>query len=157
MPADDLKQLDRRLYDEAWNAGKLDVLPELLASGAPIHDPGTPQVGAGPEGMKQLISMYRASFPDTHFTILAQVAEGDLVLTQWRARGTHRGALMNMPPTNRVAEVTGMSLTRYANGKGVETWTNWDTLGLLQQLGAIPAMPPATIGMETNVPHAPPQ
>lgn len=97
--------------------------------------------------------MYRAAFPDTHFTILAQVAEGDLVLTHWRARGTHMGALLNMPPTNRVAEVTGMSLTRYADGKGVETWTNWDTLGLLQQIGVIPAMAPATLGAETHAPQ----
>ena len=153
MAADDLKRLDRRLYEEAWNQGKLDVLNELLASGAPIHDPGTPEAGTGPEGMRQLISLYRTAFPDTHFTILAQVAEGDLVLTQWRARGTHTGALMNIPPTNRVAEITGMSLTRYANGKGVEAWTNWDTLGLLQQIGAIPAMAPATVNTETHAPQ----
>ena len=150
MAENDLKQLDRRLYEEVWNAGKLDTLGELIASGAPIHDPGTPDTGTGPEGMRQLISLYRGAFPDTHFTIEAQVAEGDLVLTKWRARGTHKGTLMNVPPTNRVAEITGMSLTRYANGKGVESWTNWDTLGLLQQIGVIPAMAPATVGTETH-------
>lgn len=152
MPADDLKLLGQRLYNEVWNAGKFDVLNELIANGAPIHDPGTPIEVAGPDGMGQLISMYRGAFPDTHFTILAQVAEGDLVLTQWKARGTHTGALMNIPPTNRVAEVTGMDLTRYANGKAVEAWVNWDTLGLLQQIGVIPVMAPATVGAQTQAP-----
>ncbi len=153
MPADDLKQLDQRIYNEAWNAGKLDVLNELIASGAPIHDPANPGTGSGPEGMKQLITLYRDAFPDTHFTIESQVAEGDLVLTRWRGRGTHKGTLMGVPPTNRVVEVAGMSLTRYANGKNVESWTNWDTLGLMQQLGVIPAMAPATVSTETRAPQ----
>ncbi len=153
MPADDLKQLDQRIYNEAWNAGKLDVLSELVASGAPIHDPGTPGIGSGPEGMKQLILTYRDAFPDTQFTIESQVAEGDLVLTRWRAHGTHKGTLMGVPPTNRMVEVAGMSLTRYANGKGVEAWTNWDTLGLMQQIGAIPAMAPSTVDTETRAPQ----
>ncbi len=153
MPADDLKQLDQRIYNEAWNAGKLDVLSELIASGAAIHDPGTPGIGSGPEGMKQLISMYRDAFPDTHFTIESQVTEGDFVLTRWRAHGTHRGTLMGVPPTNRVVDVAGMSLSRYANGKSVESWTNWDTLGLMQQIGVIPAMAPAAVGTETRAPQ----
>lgn len=153
MAADDLKQLDRRLYEEAWNTGKLDILGELIASGAPIHDPGMPEVNAGPEGERHIISMYRSAFPDTQFTIEAQVAEGDLVFTQWRARGTHLGTLMNVPPTNRVVEVTGMALSRYVNGKRVESWTNWDTLGLLRQIGVIPAMAPAAVGTETHAPQ----
>lgn len=153
MPADDLKQLDQRMYNEAWNAGKLDVLSELIASGAAMHDPGNPGVGSGPEGMKQLISTYRGAFPDTQFTIESQMVEGDRVLTQWRARGTHKGALMGVPPTNRVVEITGMTLTRYANGKGVESWTNWDTLGLMQQIGVIPAIASATTGTETHAPQ----
>ncbi len=153
MPADDLKQLDQRIYNEAWNAGKLDVLSELVASGAAIHDPGTPGIDSGPEGMKQLILTYRDAFPDTHFTIESQVAEGDLVLTRWRAHGTHKGTLMGVPPTNRVVDVVGMSLTRYANGKSVEAWTNWDTLGLMQQIGAIPAMTPSTVDTETHAPQ----
>lgn len=153
MPADDLKRLDQRLYDEVWNAGKFEVLNELIASGAPIHEPGTPGISSGPEGAKQLISIYRDAFPDTHFTIESQLAEGDLVLTRWRAHGTHRGTLMGVPPTNRVVEIAGMSLTRYANGKSVESWTNWDTLGLMQQIGAIPAMAPTTAGTETHAPQ----
>lgn len=151
MPADDLKQLDKRLFDEAWNAGKFDVLNEVIASGAQIHDPGTPGLGTGPDGMRQLVSLYRGAFPDTHFTIEGQVAEGDHCVTRWRARGTHQGALMGIPPTNSVVDVTGISITRYANGKGVESWTNWDTLGLLQQIGVVPMMAPATVATETHM------
>lgn len=151
MPANDLKKLDQRLFDEAWNAGKLDVVNELIASGAKFHDPGNPNIGSGPDGLKQLISLYRGAFPDIHFTIEAQVADGDLIVTQWRVRGTHKGVLMGVPPTNRVVEITGMSLTRYAQGKGVESWTNWDTLSLLQQIGALP-----TLGASTPSVHAQP-
>ena len=82
---------------------------------------------------------YRTAFPDLRLTIEAQVSEGDLVVTRWKASGTHQGELFGIAPTGKQATVTGISLTRVSGGKIAEDWTNWDTLGLLQQLGAVPA------------------
>ena len=65
------------------------------------------------------------------------VGEGDRTVVRWTARGT-RGALMGVPPTGRQMMVTGISIIRVANGKIIEHRLNWDTLGMLQQLGIVP-------------------
>jgi len=89
--------------------------------------------------MKQFVSMYLTAYPDTHFTIEDQIAEGDTVVTRWTARGTHKGPLMGIPPTGKQVTVTGISIGRVVNGKTVEGWSNYDTLGMMQQLGVVPA------------------
>jgi predicted ester cyclase len=93
--------------------------------------------------------MYYAAFPDLRFTVEDQVAEGDKVVTRWSSEGTHKGELMGIAPTGKhAAGVTGISIDRYLDGKFVEGWANWDTLGLMQKLGVIPAVaqPVATRG-----------
>ena len=79
------------------------------------------------------------AFPDVHFTIEDQVAEADKVVTRWTWRGTHQGPFQGIPPTGKHVMVTGVGINRFANGKVVENWTNMDILGLLQQLGVVPA------------------
>ena len=69
-----------------------------------------------------------------------QIAEGDVVVTRWTARGTHKGVFMVIPLTGEQAMTTGISITRVASGKFVEGWTIFDEFGLLQQLGVIPSM-----------------
>jgi len=96
------------------------------------------EVPPGTAGIKQFISIYRTAYPDTHFTVEDQVAEGDKVATRWTATGTHRGELMGIAPTGKRVTVTGIAITRVTNGKIVETWNNFDALGQLQQLGVIP-------------------
>ncbi len=133
------KALARRLVEEAFNAGRLDVTDELVASDYLGHDPSLPEEVRGPAGVKELIAGYRAAFPDIHVTIEDQIADGDLVVSRWSAKGTHQGELMGMPATGKQATVTGITIDRIADGRIVESWDNWDTLGLMQQLGAIPA------------------
>ena len=128
---------------EAWNRGDLDALDDPVARDVVDHDPQDPHAGEGLEGLKKTITMYREAFPDVNFTVEEQVAEGDLVATRWTATGTHEGELMGMQPTGKQATVTGMAIDRIEGGKIVEAWGNWDTLGLLQQIGAIPAAEPA--------------
>ena len=82
--------------------------------------------------------MYRSAFPDMQLTIEDQIAEGDKVVTRWTARGTHQGELMGIPPTGKQATVTGITVGRVANGKFVESWSNFDALGMMQQLGVVP-------------------
>ena len=69
-----------------------------------------------------------------------QLAEGDLVASRWTGRGTHQGELMGIPPTGKQVTVSGITISRVKNGKVVEEWSNWDTLGMLQQLGVVPEM-----------------
>ena len=133
------KALARRLLEEAFNAGRLDVAEELVASDFVGHDPSLPEEVRGPAGLKELIAGYRTAFPDIHVTIEDQIADGDRVVTRWSAKGTHQGELMGMPATGKQATVTGITIDRIADGRIAESWNNWDTLGMMQQLGAIPA------------------
>jgi steroid delta-isomerase-like uncharacterized protein len=140
MATGDAKTLARRFFEEVWNQGNLDVLDQIIASDYDPHLlPNDPNVGRGPAGQKQFVRMYRQAFPDTHFTVEAQLAEGDVVATRWTAHGTHTGELMGIPASRQHVTVTGMTINRVVNGKLSEGWANFDQLGLLQQIGAIPA------------------
>jgi steroid delta-isomerase-like uncharacterized protein len=139
MPEEN-KAVARRFFVEAWNQRRLEALDEIVAPDAVQHDPQDPFPDArGPQAARQLVSLYQSAFPDTAMTIDAQAAEGDLVTTRWTARGTHRGELMGLAPTGRSVTVTGITIDRIADGRIAESWTNWDTLGLMQQIGASPA------------------
>lgn len=134
------KALARRLVEEAYNGGRLDVTDELVAGDFVGHDPSLPEEVRGPAGVKELIAGYRAAFPDIHVTIEDQIADGDRVVTRWSVKGTHQGELMGMPATGKQATVTGITIDRIVGGRIAESWDNWDTLGLMQQLGAVPAL-----------------
>jgi steroid delta-isomerase-like uncharacterized protein len=142
MTAEKNKELARRSFEEVWSQGNMAAADMLNAANIVFHDPAAPGI-EGLAAYKQLITMYRSTFNNLHFTVLDQVAEGDKVVTRWRATSTHTGAFMGIPPTHREAAVTGISIDRFVGGKVVETWSNWDALGLLQQLGAIPVAQPA--------------
>ena len=138
MSTEDNKALVRRAIEGIINQGNLGMADELFASDYVYAAPGTPEM-RGPEGLKQLIGMYRAAFPDIQLTVGEQIAEGDTVVTRWRGTGTHQGELMGVAPTGKRVTVEGMILTRCATGKIVEEFEILDSLGMLQQLGAIPA------------------
>lgn len=93
----------------------------------------------GIEGEKQAVRMYRAVFPDLQFTIEDMVGEGDRVAVAYTARGTHQGELMGVPATDKQVVVTLISILRIGNGKITEQRINWDTLGMLRQLGIVPS------------------
>jgi steroid delta-isomerase-like uncharacterized protein len=134
------KAIARRLLEEAFNSGNLDVVDELVAPEFVNHDAALPEPTTGIEATKANITGYRNAFPDLRLTIEQQVAEGEFVTTRWSARGTHQGDLMGMAATGKQATVTGITLDRIVEGRFVESWTKWDTLGLMQQLGVIPAL-----------------
>jgi predicted ester cyclase len=138
MSADTNKEIVRRLGVEPWE-GNLGVIDELVAPHYVGHDPAMPDQ-QGPEGIKEFITGYLAAFPDGRITIDDQFASGDLVATRWMGRGTQTGELMGIPPTGKQVTITGITISRVEKGKVVEEWTNWDTLGMLQQLGAVPEM-----------------
>jgi steroid delta-isomerase-like uncharacterized protein len=140
MSTEENKALARRAIEEIWNKKNLDAIDEIYSANYASHVSGSP-LGEirGPEGVRQFVGAYLHAFPDVRFTIEDLVAEGDTVVDRWTAHGTHQGELMGIPPTGRQATVTGTEMNRCAGGRIVETWTEWDALGLLQQLGVIPS------------------
>jgi steroid delta-isomerase-like uncharacterized protein len=132
------KNVVRRLFEEVWNKSNLPVADEIFAPTYIHHDPSTPDVGRGPESEKKRATLYRTAFPDLRLTIEEIIAEGETVMARWSCRGTHKGDLSGIAPTGKHIIISGVSIARFANGKMVEGWINWDALGLMQQLGVVP-------------------
>jgi steroid delta-isomerase-like uncharacterized protein len=132
------KDVVRRLFEEVWNNSNLQVADEVFAPTYIHHDPSTPDVGRGPESEKKRATLYRTAFPDLRLTIDDIIAEGETVMARWSCRGTHKGDLSGIAPTGKHISISGVSIARFANGKIVEGWINWDALGLMQQLGVVP-------------------
>jgi steroid delta-isomerase-like uncharacterized protein len=136
MLTEDNKALIRRFYEEVFNKRNMAAINDFYA---PDHTlpPGLP---VGPEGTKQAIAMTLAGFPDLHITIEDMIADQDKVVTRFTTHGTHQGVLGNIPPTGKQVAVSTIEITRIAGGKIVEDWGLDDRLGMLQQLGLVPAM-----------------
>jgi len=132
------KNVVRRLFEEVWNKSNLPVADEIFAPTYIHHDPSTPDVGRGPESEKKRATLYRTAFPDLRLTIEEIIAEGETVMARWSCRGTHKGDFSGIAPTGKHIIISGVSIARFANGKMVEGWINWDALGLMQQLGVVP-------------------
>jgi steroid delta-isomerase-like uncharacterized protein len=131
------KTVSRRVVEEIFNRGELELADELVTADYVGHDPASPELIMGPEGVRRQAAGYRAAFPDMRLTIEDEIAEGDKVVTRWTGRGTHAGDFFGIAPTGKETTVTGVTIDRLIDGKIVESWTNWDTFGLLQQLGVI--------------------
>jgi len=142
------KAIARRVIDEIWNQGKLEVVDEVIATDYIRHDPTNSIRGA--DGYKQLVAVLRSAFPDIRLTIEDITAEGDKVAFRLTSTGTHKGEFMGIPPTGKHATVTDISIYRFADGKLVEDWASADFLGLLQQLGAIPSPKPPVQRQTSN-------
>ena len=142
------KALVRRFIEAVWNEGALAAVDELVMPDFVNHSapPGTP---ADREGFKQTAAMTRALFPDFRVTLEELVAEGDVVVAHFTARGTHQRAwehpiIGRIASTGKAAQWRGVRLFHLADGKVVATWVYTDTLGLLQQLGALSGLRQAT-------------
>jgi steroid delta-isomerase-like uncharacterized protein len=138
MSNEDNKALVRRFYGEVFNKKNLAVIDDFLDPHIIEHSlpPGLP---SGIEGSKQFIGMYLTAFPDLHLTAEDMIAEGDKVVSRFTMRGTHKGEFMGIPPTGKQMTITGIQIPRVADSKIAENWINLDALGLLQQLGVVPA------------------
>lgn len=140
MSTEQNKTLVRRFYEEVFNQGKYAVLDEICAPDYISHNPNNPPgLPNNREGLRQIVTLYRNAVSDIHFTIDDIIAEGDTVICRWTSSGTHTGDLLGIPPTGKQATVTGTDIERVENGKLAEGWGVFDQLGLLQQLGVIPA------------------
>jgi steroid delta-isomerase-like uncharacterized protein len=139
-PLEANKALSRRIVEEAWNQHQPQAIETYYAAEYVNHQPVG---GMTPdrEGLKQWLTACIAGLPDLHLAIEEQVAEGDKVVTRWVAQGTHQGVFMGVAPSGRQVTVSGITIARVAGSQVVEEWANSDELGMLQQLGLIPAAP----------------
>jgi steroid delta-isomerase-like uncharacterized protein len=135
----DAKRMSRLIFEEVWNNKNTAAIDELMAADYVHHDPQSPKFSEGREGYKQLVAHYLNAFPDSHFTIDDEVQEGDTAVTRWTVTGTHKGDLPTLPASGKTFSVTGITVARLKDGKFVESWNNWDALGLMQQLGSTSA------------------
>jgi predicted ester cyclase len=115
------KLIVRRLYEEVWNRRNLATIDEIIGPDHVNHDPAAPKLGTGTEAYANLVKLYVGAL-DTQFGIEDQIAEEDRVVTRWTARGRYN------------TDVTGITIHRIRDGKIVESWGNWDQLGLMHQL-----------------------
>jgi steroid delta-isomerase-like uncharacterized protein len=141
LPLKELKALERRYY-EALNKRNLAALSEIFASDFVEHTSLGSELHGLEEYKKYINDMVKV-FPDLHFTLVDFVAERDKVAIRWVLTGTHKGMFMGIPPTNKKVVVWGIDVDRVADGKFVEGWCRFDTLGMMGQLG-VTAAPKAT-------------
>ena len=133
------KALFRRMFEEVINQGNISLIDELVAPDFVEHEELPPGAPAGREAVKQLFSMLHTGFPDLKATIDDVIAEGDKVVARTTWSGTHQGEFMGIPPTGKRASFGVIDIVRCADGKLVEHWGQMDSMGMMQQLGVVPA------------------
>jgi steroid delta-isomerase-like uncharacterized protein len=130
----------RRLLEEGFGQGKVDVVDEVLHSDFVCYDPNS-EAGEirGADTIKGEIEYFRTAAPDLTYTVEDQVAEVDKVVSRYRVSGTHQGEFFGVPGTGNRVEFTGIQIDRFdESGKIVEEWPEYDLLGAMRQIGAIP-------------------
>jgi steroid delta-isomerase-like uncharacterized protein len=138
MSTEQNKSLVRQMVEEIFNRGNMTRADEFLAPDFVEREELPPGVPRDREGVKQLTTMLRSAFPDFTATIDDMVAEGDKVVMRMTWRGTHKGEFMGVPPTGKSVSFGVIDIIRIAGGKFAEHWGQMDSMGLMQQLGAIP-------------------
>ena len=141
MGAQENKEKARRLMEEAFGAGKLEVIDEVLDPNFVCYDPNSESGEVrGADTFKREIEYFRTAVPDLTYTVEDQIAEGEEVVTRWRASGTHEGEFFGVPGSGKRIEMSGIQIDRFdgESGKMVEEWPEYDLLGAMRQMGAIP-------------------
>lgn len=133
--AENAKEITRRVFEDLWTKGDLDVADRMFAGSFVGHDPNMSETIRGPDELKAYVRMYRAAFPDLNVTVDDQIAEGDRIVTRFSAHGVHRGELFGIQPTGNSVTIVGLVEDRIAEGRIVESWISYDMLGLMRQLG----------------------
>lgn len=140
MSAENNKQVVTRWYQDVLTDGNLGLIDELFAPTYTHHEEIVP--GGWPRGSagaQAIAHTYRTASNDIRYTIEDQLVEGSKVVTRWTAHGTHTGSFLGAPGSGKQYTISGISIERIENGKIAETWSNWDLMGLMVQLGLVPA------------------
>jgi steroid delta-isomerase-like uncharacterized protein len=137
MSVDEIREVGRRFVEEVINKQNLAAADELVAENFVELDP-LPGQAQGREGLKQILAMLFAAFPDLHWTVEEDAAEGEKLWSRFTWRGTHRGDFLGVPATGNQVEVNGVVIDRIVEGKMVDSRILMNELSLMQQLGVIP-------------------
>ena len=127
----------QRFLEEVINQGRLEQADEIVAEDFVELDP-LPGQRQGREGLKEVIGMLRAAFPDMHWVVDEMIAEGEKVVTRFTWTGTQQGTFMGIPATGRSVVVKGVVIDRIVGGMMTDSRILMDTMGMMQQLGVIP-------------------
>jgi steroid delta-isomerase-like uncharacterized protein len=130
-----------RRFGEVWGTGSPAIVDDLGHPNLTVTYPARGETIRGAEAFKGVLAQFHTAFPDLDVSVEEEVAEGDKVAVQWTLRGAHRGELMAIAPTGKAVVWTGITIYTVAGGRILEERGEGDTLGLMRQLGAIPASP----------------
>ncbi len=132
--------LVHRWFDEVWNQGREETVDELFAPDGIGHGLGEGNADVrSPVGFKIFLRSMRSALPDVHIRIEDTVVDASKAAVRIVLEGTHLGEGLGLPPTGQRVSISGIVIVRIAGGQIAEGWNSWDQLGLLRQLGAIPA------------------
>jgi len=134
------KKIVRRWFEEVWNRGSESAIEEMLDAEGVAHGLGdSEQDVKGPAEFKPFVANIRGALPDTRIVIEDIFADGDRVAVRVTLQGTHTGNGLGLAPTGRSVRIQGIVIVRMQDGRIKEGWNSYDQLGLLRQLGALPA------------------
>jgi len=150
--ADKDRRYWQRWFDELWNKKNYDIVYEYVDDGFTAHGAGGQNIKMGPQGPRDMVKAWHAAMPDGHMTIDDIITEGELSTIRMTWEATHTGAFGEIPASGKHIKVTSTGIDRVVNGKITEGWGELDMLGMLQQMGAIPApsAPPAAAPQAAN-------
>jgi steroid delta-isomerase-like uncharacterized protein len=139
MSTTDKKDTIRRFVEEGLNKRNVALIDEVYSADYVGHDPERPMPRNIEDLRMGMVGLLGKVFPDAQYSIDGLWAEDDTVIWHWTFRATHQGELMGIPPTGKAISFSGVNIFRTMNGKVVEDWVYRDTVGMLRQLGAMPA------------------
>lgn len=130
----------RRFYDQVWIKRNLEVINELVSPSHALQGPNISGSSIGPEAYKRQVLRFLEGYPDLRWTIEDTIADNNKVVACWNIAGTHQGNFMGVSATGKKISVDGVTIHQITGGKIMDSHSIWDTLGMMQQLGAVPPM-----------------
>jgi len=133
---EDHKKVIRQVFEEIWNRSEFTLIDRFYTPEYVAHVAGSPSDIEGPEQFKQFVALHGVLTSELNFSVDDQIAEGDRVATRWTATSKAASGLIAGASDGQAVTVTGISIHRFAEGRIVESWDNWDALTLYQSLGS---------------------
>jgi steroid delta-isomerase-like uncharacterized protein len=137
MSVEDNVKIMRRWFQEVWNEGRTETIYELFSPDGIAHgQEGAEAELRGPQEFEGFVQKIRGAFSDIQLTVEDVFATDDKGVLRWSGVMTHTGDAMGIPASGRTIRLRGITMVRFADGKVIEGWDNWDQFGMLQQIGA---------------------
>jgi steroid delta-isomerase-like uncharacterized protein len=130
----DLAAVARRLYEEVFNQGRVELVEELVAEDFVEHE-SVPDMPTDRTSVPAFVQMFRGAFPDGRMDPEDILVDGDKIACRVRMSGTHDGEFMGIPPTHRKFSVQTIDIIEFRDGKAIAHWGVTDTAAMLEQLG----------------------